>query len=67
MARTDQEIEKILAEHREKSKGVVLDINGNEATYQEASELKPPELPAWAQLHLRAYGIKVKPQATNPE
>ncbi len=59
MAKTKEEIEKILAEDREKSKGVVLDINETEATYQEVSKIKPAELPWWAQAHLHAYGIKL--------
>lgn len=66
MARSDTEIEKILQEHAEKSKGVALDINGDQATYQESSQIKSPEIPWWARLHLRAYGVNVKSEAASP-
>lgn len=66
MARTEEEIEKVLAEHAEQSKGVALDIQGTEASYQQGSQIKSPEIPWWAIAHLHAYGIEIKPQAANP-
>jgi hypothetical protein len=60
MARTQEEIEELLAEYREKSKDVAVDVNEKGLRYQENSEIKPARLPWWFVAHIKAMAENAK-------